>query len=411
MRAFLLVMDSLGLGAAPDAQDYGDVGANTFGHIALACAEGRGDGEGLRVGPLRIPTLLSLGLGLAAREASGLDLPFETPGRLRGAYGWAQEISRGKDTPSGHWEMAGLPVDFDWSYFPDAVSCFPPELIEAIVEQGAIPGALGLRHASGTTVIEELGETHLLTGAPIIYTSADSVVQIAAHEEAFGLERLYRLCEMTRKLIDPYNVGRVIARPFLGDRRTGFVRTGNRRDYVTPPHGPTLLDTACEAGRDVVAVGKIADIFAGRGVTHKVKAASNMAVGAAVMRKLEDASEGSLTFANFNDFDTLFGHRRNVAGYALALEEFDVWLAGFLDAMAPGDLLAISADHGCDPTWPGSDHTREYVPVLLAGDGVEPVSLGRRTSFADVGQSIATHLHLPPLGCGVSCLAETAESD
>jgi phosphopentomutase len=402
MRAFLCVLDSFGVGSADNA-DPAEQGADTFGHIVEACAAGKADREGLRAGPLNIPNLTALGLGLAGEAARGAPLPLAHPQPAQGLYGFAREISFGKDTPSGHWEMTGLPVQFDWGYFPQTDS-FPPQLIADLIREADLPGVLGNKAASGTEIIEELGEEHIRTGKPIVYTSADSVLQIAAHETHFGLERLYRTCEIARRLVDEHNVGRVIARPFVGERVGEFKRTTNRHDYAVPPHGDTLLDRAKTGGRDVIAVGKVPDIFAGRGVTHPVKAGDNPSVFAALMAGLKDNADGSLMVSNFNDFDTLFGHRRDVAGYAAALEQFDAWIPAIRAAMAPGDLMVFSADHGCDPTWAGTDHTREYVPVLAFGPGVEGGPLGRRETFADIGQTLAAHLQLPALAAGTAFL-------
>jgi phosphopentomutase len=403
MRAIVIVLDSLGVGAAADAQVYGDRGADTFGHIAEACAAGRADND-RRAGPLDIPHLAALGLIDAAESARGAALPVARPASRTGRFGHAAERSRGKDTPSGHWEMMGLPVLFDWGYFPNTQPCFPRELTDALIERGGIGAILGNRHASGTRIIEELGAEHLRTLYPIVYTSADSVLQIAAHEERFGLERLYALCQLARELVDPYHIGRVIARPFVGEPDRGFTRTGNRRDLATPPHGSTLLDAAKAANREVICIGKVADIFAHRGVTRTIKAHGNRAVMQRLLDAMGDAPDGSLLFANCVDFDTNFGHRRDVSGYARALEEFDGYVPSLRDTMRPGDVGIITADHGCDPTFPGSDHTREYVPVLAFGAPVTPGSLGRRSSFADIGQSLARHLALPPLDSGVSFL-------
>ena len=403
-RAFILVLDSLGIGASADADLFGDAGADTLGHIAERCAAGQADGEG-RNGPLAIPNLARLGLGMAAMESRGRPLAGlqDAVSPPEGAWGYAVEQSRGKDTPSGHWEIAGLPVPMDWHYFPDTEPCFPADLIAALVDRGGLAGILGDRHASGTEIIEELGEEHIASGKPICYTSADSVFQIAAHEEHFGLDRLYRVCEIARELVDPLGVGRIIARPFVGENAAGFTRTTNRRDYTTPPFAETLLDRAVAAGREVVSVGKISDIFAGRGITRRVKAGGNMALFDCLMAEAGEVADGSIIFVNFVDFDTLFGHRRNVAGYAAALEEFDRRLPAFEARLHPGDLVLMTADHGCDPTWKGSDHTREHVPVVFFGPGVRTGSLGRRDGFADMGQTVAAHLGLEALDHGVAC--------
>jgi len=402
-RAIVVVLDSLGIGAAADADRYGDRGADTLGHIVEVCAAGRADSE-RRAGPLNVPHLTALGLIEAAQAARRAPLPAQRPAFLTGRFGHAGERSRGKDTPSGHWEMMGLPVEFDWGYFPHTQPCFPKELTDALIEQGALAGILGNRHASGTQIVAELGAEHLRTLQPIVYTSGDSVLQIAAHEERFGLERLYALCQVARRLVDTYRIARVIARPFVGDAAGGFVRTGNRRDLATPPHGPTLLDVLQKAGGEVICIGKVADIFAHRGVTRTIKAHGNRAVMEQLLQAMGAAPDRSLLFANCVDFDTNFGHRRDVSGYAGALEEFDTDVPRLRAAMQAGDVAIITADHGCDPTFPGSDHTREYVPILAFGGPVTPGSIGARASFADIGQTLAGHLSLPALDAGISFL-------
>jgi len=403
-RGFILVMDSFGIGATADAAAYGDTGADTLGHIAAACRDGLADRAGLRSGPLRLPNLTRLGLGEAARISTGqVPAGLETDLPIAGAYGCAAEYSVGKDTPSGHWEMAGLPVLFDWGLFPRTRPCFPPDLIAELVQRGRLPGILGDCHASGTEIIRELGVEHIRSGKPICYTSADSVFQIAAHETHFGLERLYDLCRIAKELLGPLNIGRVIARPFIGETPETFVRTANRKDLTTPPHDDTLLDQLVAGGRQVVSVGKIADIFADRGFTRKVKAPDNMALFDAMLAEAEVAPDGTLVFVNFVDFDSLYGHRRDTIGYAAALEQFDRRLPEFERCLRPGDLALISADHGCDPTAPGTDHTREHVPMLWFGPEVRPANLGRRHSFADMGQTLARHFGLPPLPAGEAC--------
>jgi phosphopentomutase len=402
LRAIIGVLDSFGLGAAPDAERFGDAGANTFGHIAKACSEGlpRAGGTG---GPLNIPNLLSLGLGNAAVEADpGVEIA--VPARVVGKFGYAAEIGRGKDTPSGHWEMMGLPVDYEWGFFPRTVPSFPSELTKAFIEQTGVPGILGDCHASGTDILDALGEEHIRTGKPIVYTSADSVFQIAAHETHFGLERLYEVCHIARDLVDNYNIGRVIARPFVGEQVGAFKRTGNRHDYAMPPHAPTLLDRYSAAGKAVFGIGKISDIFAAKGITHYVKAFTNEEVFDAMMNLVKTGPDDAIIFANFVDFDTLYGHRRDVAGYAAALEAFDRRIPELRANLRPGDLAIFSADHGCDPTWPGTDHTREFVPVLAFGPGIAPGPIGERRTFADIGQSVAKHLGIAPLPVGTSFL-------
>lgn len=404
-RAFLFVLDSFGIGGAPDAEAYGDLGANTLGHIAEQCAAGLADRADLRKGPLSLPHMQSLGLAEAALAASG-ELPsgWELAVRPRGLHGAAAEVSHGKDTPSGHWEIAGQPVMFDWGYFPDDGAAFSDELIAAIASQGDVPGILGNCHASGTEIIASLGAEHMRTGKPICYTSSDSVFQIAAHEESFGLDRLIKLCQTVRSLVDPLNIGRVIARPFVGTPETGFDRTGNRRDFSVPPPGPTLLDQISDNGNRVFAVGKISDIFAHQGVTDLRKANGNAALFEATLKAAKDAKDGDLVFTNFVDFDMLYGHRRDVPGYAAALEALDAKLPRFAKLLKPGDLVLMTADHGCDPTWRGTDHTRERVPILGFGPGIAARSIGIRRSFSDIGATVAAHLGLPPLANGRSFL-------
>lgn len=398
-RAFILVLDSLGIGYAPDADRFGDVGADTLGHIARWCAEGKADKAGLRSGPLNVPYMASLGLGLAAELVTGAVPPGLETVVLRGRFAAAQEVSLGKDTPSGHWELAGVPVSFEWGYFPPDFPSFPPELVDVLIDKGDLPGILGNCHASGTEIIARLGTEHIESGKPICYTSADSVFQIAAHEEHFGLERLLQLCEAARELLEGYNIGRVIARPFVGEPGA-FTRTANRRDYSLPPPEPTLLDRLKDAGREVVSVGKIADIFAHQGLTKKVKAPDSDGLFDLVENEIESAPDGALTFANFVEFDSEFGHRRDVAGYADALERIDRRLSAVRAQLRSGDLVIITADHGCDPTWEGTDHTREYVPVLMFGPDVLPGEAGVRETFADVGQTVAAHLGIDPLDNG-----------
>ena len=406
-RALLLVLDSFGIGASADADAFGDSGANTLLHIAQACARGEADNT-QRQGPLHLPNLARLGLGHAAALSVGVfppGLPAES--QVEGAYGYARELSSGKDTPSGHWEMAGVPVLFEWGYFTEQQNSFPPELLEALIKRGNLPGILGNCHASGTTILEQLGDEHRRSGKPILYTSADSVLQIAAHEDDFGLERLLALCEIARELCDPYTIGRVIARPFKGDSPSTYVRTGNRHDYTVPPPAPTVLDRLCEAGGQVFAVGKIGDIFAHRGISRLFKADGNDALFDATLNALAEAPERTLIFSNFVDFDMLYGHRRDIPGYAAALEAFDRRLPELLAQMRPDDLLLLGADHGCDPSFAGSDHTREHIPVLARGAGITPGSLGERDSFADFGQTLADFFRLPPCSHGRSFLHET----
>lgn len=404
-RAFLFVLDSFGIGGAPDAEKFGDVGSNTLGHIAEACANDDADIPNGRNGPLQVPLMETLGLGLAAKAAcANLPAGFSQTPKLQGFWCNAAEVSRGKDTPSGHWEIAGVPVTFDWGYFPEEIPCFPDELTRALIDEFDLPGIIGNRHASGTQIIAELGEEHISTGKLICYTSADSVMQIAAHEEHFGLERLLEICVFAKGLVEPWNIGRVIARPFTGENADNFERTGNRRDYSVPPPEPTLLDRLKDAGRQVIAVGKISDIYAHCGTTDVRKANGNAALFDTTLKAMDDAKEGDLVFTNFVDFDSLYGHRRDIAGYATALEYFDQRLSELMAKLGPGDIIILTADHGCDPSWHGTDHTREQVPVLVFGPGLDAGTGGARDTFADIGETIAKHLGIAPGKHGISFL-------
>ena len=395
-RAFLIVMDSVGIGGAPDAGEYfndgrPDTGANTLAHIAQAqAAAGR---------PLRMPNLDALGLGAAIRLASGEDAP-GLGAAPQGLWGAATEVSRGKDTPSGHWEIAGVPVPWDWHYFPDTRPAFPPDLTARIAKAAGTAGILGNEHISGTEVIARLGARHVQTGWPICYTSADSVLQIAAHEELFGLDRLYRLCQDVAAMVHPMRLGRVIARPFIGTEGA-FTRTPNRRDYAIAPPGDTILDLAAGAGRMTHAVGKIGDIFSHRGIGRLHKGKSDADLAEHLLALADTAGPGSLTFANFVEFDSVYGHRRDVAGYASALEWFDGVAGALIARLRPGDLAIFTADHGNDPSWSGTDHTRERVPVLGWGLGARQIGL---VGFADIAASVAEYLQLPPAGPGRSFL-------
>lgn len=403
-RAFVFVLDSFGVGGAADADRYGDAGANTFGHIAEACASGQADRQGLRGGPLRLPNMASLGLRRAGEIATGFSFDDNASLLASSFHGAAQEISIGKDTPSGHWEIAGLPARFDWGYFPDTVPSFPVELTQAMIREGKVPGILANRHAPGTTVIEEFGEEHIRTGKPICYTSVDSVLQIAAHEAHFGLERLYEFCTVVRRLCDPLKIGRVIARPFLGETAATFKRTANRRDYAVSPPEPTLLDRLTTEGHRVIAIGKIGDIFAHRGISEIRKGAGNMAMFDAALSAMDDAVDGDFVFANFVDFDSEYGHRRDVPGYAAALEAFDRRLPEAFSRLRPGDLFMLTADHGNDPTWTGTDHTRERIPVIGVVPGLKGGDIGLRPTFSDIGETVAEHLGLPRGAHGASFL-------
>ena len=365
-RVFVIVLDSAGVGFLPDAGEYGDnggdLGANTLGHI--------GDAVGLTV-----PVMESLGLGYIT-PIRGVE-PVAAP---RGAWGKAASRSKGKDTSTGHWEIAGVIMDKALPTFPKGI---PPEIVQAF-EARIGRKTLANSIASGTQIIEEYGEEHVRTGFPIVYTSADSVFQIAAHEEAVGLDLLYEWCNIAREMLD---VGRVIARPFIGAPGS-WQRTANRHDYSLQPPGTTILDRLSAAGQDVVSVGKISDIFAGRGVTVSYPIKSNDEGIETTLRLAREPGQG-LVFTNLVDFDMKYGHRRDVVGYQHALQAFDAQLATLLSLLRDDELVIITADHGCDPIFKGTDHTREYIPVLVAGPRVVPVDLGVRASFADIAATIA----------------------
>jgi phosphopentomutase len=381
-RVILIVMDSVGIGALPDASVYGDEGSDTLGNVAR------------HVG-LEVPTLRSLGLARVARIGGASPPP-------AGAFGRMAEASPGKDSVTGHWEMTGIVLDKPFPTFP---SGFPADLIEEF-ERRIDRKTLGNTVASGTAIIDQLGPEHLRTAAPIVYTSADSVFQIAAHEAIIPPEELYRLCEIAFDLVARgLGVGRVIARPFVGAPGS-FARTTNRRDFALEPFGPTLLDGLKGSGLPVVGIGKIEDLFAGRGLTKAIHTKSDDDGMHAIGRELELTADG-LIFANLVDFDTAYGHRNDVSGYAANLERFDAQLARLIPKLQREDLLIVTADHGNDPTTPSTDHSREYVPVLLHGEAVEPgADLGTRTTFADLGQTLAELLGAPWLSHGRSFLED-----
>lgn len=393
-RAIILMLDSLGIGGAPDADKFGEAEANTFGTLArFREQQGR---------TLHIPNLVKLGLAKASELSVG-QYPegVEKTEEVVGAYGACSEISFGKDTPSGHWEMAGVPVLFDFGYFSDRTQSFPKSLTDKILARANLTGFLGNCHSSGTEILQALGEEHMKSGLPIFYTSSDSVFQIACHEETFGLERLYELCKIAREELADYNIGRVIARPFIGNNAADFQRTGNRHDYSLNPPGTTVLEKLInEQQGQVLAVGKIADIYAHQGISKYIKATGFDELYDRTLSAMDEAPEQSIIFTNFVDFDSSFGHRRDVDGYASALEAFDLRLPEIMAKMRPDDILYLTADHGCDPAWPGSDHTRERVPVVMYGQNVPAGSVGIRDTFADIGQAVAKQLGLSPMEYG-----------
>jgi phosphopentomutase len=369
-----MVLDSAGIGEMPDAADWGDAGADTLGNI-------------LKSRKVHLPNLQKLGLG-NIRPLAGLP-PVEAPA---GSYGKCTLKSHGKDTTTGHWEMAGIILKNAFPTFPGG---FPPRIIDEFVANAGIPGILGNVPASGTEIIKDFGEEHVRTGKPIVYTSADSVFQIAAHEEIIPVGRLYEICEIARKILNGDDeVARVIARPFLGNTAGDFKRTENRHDYAIPPPSDNLLPTLKDAGLDVVCIGKIASIYDSMGVTQDLTAKNNDQTIEQTINALNAESKG-LIFSNLVDFDMLYGHRRDTEGYAKALEHFDNRLPEILDALNEGDLLMMTADHGNDPTKEGSDHTREYAPLLVYGKRAKPgVNLGTRQSLSDIGQTIAANFEL-----------------
>ena len=412
-RVMITLLDSFGIGWARDAEAFGDKGSDTLGHIAEWMAKNRRNADG---SPryLALPHLAAMGLETAHLLSTGKMLAYPLSGealqgdpldggRVKAAYTCAEEVSKGKDTLSGHWEIAGVPVEFDWGYFPDKPKCFPRELVDALIKEGNLPGVLGEKLASGTEIIKELGEEHMRTGKPIIYSSADSVLQIACHEETFGLERLYDLCRLSFELVKPYKIARVIARPFVGTKADDFQRVAaHSHDYAVPAHEDTLLDKLIAAGGHVYAVGKIADIFAHRGITKHYPAAGLDKIFDATLQAVKDAPDRTLVFANFVDFDSSFGHRRDSLGYGEGLEYYDSRLPELWALLQPDDVLLITADHGCDPTWKGTDHTREKIPVLFYGQPVEPQRIPPFHTFSDIGQTLAAYLGVGPLGHGTA---------
>jgi len=415
-RAIILVLDSFGVGYAEDADKFGDVGANTFINLAKAYYQ-----EQNKV--IQLPHLGALGLHELAKQASsveawqafdacllagGSNIEHFYVSPTKGAYGYMAEISTGKDTPSGHWEMAGVPVLFDWGYFTNKEIAFSTELTTAITKKTGINGFLGNCHASGTVIINDHAAEHISTGLPICYTSADSVFQVAAHEKHFGLDNLYKYCEQVRELLDELdlNIGRVIARPFVGDVTHGFTRTGNRRDYSVLPPDTTVLEKITNSGGQVISVGKIADIFAHQGISIATKATGIDALINSTIEHLHTAADNSLIFTNLVNFDQDFGHRRDPIGYAQELEAFDKRLPEIINAMQDDDVLFLTADHGCDPTWPGNDHTREFVPLLTYHRLVQSLSLGKRDSFADLGQTLAELFKVESMPYGTSYCSE-----
>lgn len=402
-KVIVLLFDSFGIGEAPDAKDFGDEGFDTLGHIV--------DHFKSNSKSLSLPNLSKKGLKKAAEhnrgQALALDIANGDETIENAKYGYCAEISKGKDTPSGHWELAGVPVLFDWYYFTakEGESCFDKEFIDRWIEEsGLTDGFIDAGHASGTQVLEEFGCESCVTKKPIVYTSGDSVFQIAAHEDYFGLERLLDLCKVARELLNEMGmqVGRVIARPFVGESADEYVRTGNRRDLSILPPAPTLLDKLVQAGGGVISIGKTADIYANQGISKSIKATGLEDLFDKTIEAYIAAKDNSLIFTNFVDLDSSFGHRRDPKGYGEALEYLDSRIPN-LDSVIDDDTIVImAADHGCDPTAPGSDHTRECIPFLLWGKVIESEFIGARDTFADIGQSIADFMGVEKLNYGKS---------
>lgn len=395
-RVIILMMDSFGIGGAPDAAQFDNIGANTFGHIVG------------RYPNLRIPNLHHLGLSEIAKAADStapsLAIQPKSPIDIGVIKAHMSELSVAKDTTSGHWELAGVPVLDDWGYFKADYPSFPANLIKTICDEAGIDGILGNIAASGTEIIQELGEEHIKTGKPIFYTSADSNIQIAAHEELFGLEKLYNLCEIAYKHAKPYRIARIIARPFVGQKAGEFTRTTNRHDYSVLPFAPTVLDKLKTAGGNVIAIGKITDIYANQGITKTIHASGLEELWDVTLDEVINAPDNSIIFTNFVDFDMYWGHRRNVEGYAKGLEYFDTRLPEIIPLLRKDDIVFITADHGNDPTYKGTDHTREQVPMLLFGKNITSRFAGKSSTFADIGQTIAQYLKLEPFAYGKSFL-------
>ncbi len=395
-RVIVMVLDSFGIGALPDAANFGDNGCDTLGHIDQYCKEHNLE--------FNIPNMLKLGLGKAYNTVNGKTLfTDKNDYTVNGIHGASKEKSSGKDTTSGHWEIGGCPVNFDWGYFTEHENSFPQELLDKIVTRAKIPGYLGNCHASGTTIIAQLGDEHVKTGKPIFYTSADSVFQISCHEESFGLDNLYNLCQIAREELEPYNIARVIAHPFDGNNADNYARTKNRKDYSLLPSAPTVLDVCKENDGEVVAIGKIGDIYAHQGTTIEIKASGLPELTDKTLDAIKTYITEKPTYimTNLVDFDMNFGHRRDVIGYKEALEYFDTRIPELVASLNTEDILIFTADHGCDPTAKGSDHTREHIPVFGYYQGKE-LNIGVRETFADIGQTIASHLGLPTLNFGTS---------
>ncbi|WP_343155119.1 phosphopentomutase [Buchnera aphidicola (Kurisakia onigurumii)] len=401
-KVIILILDSFGIGSTEDSYKFSDHGSNTFGHISQFCHMQYLYGKRNK---LHIPNLISLGLGLSYKYIHS-EFPTGINNcnkNIIGSYGYASEISSGKDTISGHWEIAGVPVLFNWDYFKSTENSFPKVLLEKILFSAKIKGILGNCHSSGTEILEYLGEKHIKTKYPIFYTSSDSVFQIACHEHIFGLKNLYELCYLVRKILDEnnYKIARVIARPFIGYEKRNFIRTNNRKDFSIPPSDITVMEKLItERQGSVISVGKIFDIYSGVGITKKIQAYGSKNLFSSTISAIKSCNKDSIILTNFVDFDSVWGHRRDVLGYANELEKFDEMLPNLLKLITKQDLLIITADHGCDPTWIGTDHTREYIPILIYKKNNLPIFIGHRKTFADISQTIAKYFCLSKMNYG-----------
>ncbi|QCI19538.1 phosphopentomutase [Buchnera aphidicola] len=409
-RVILIVLDSFGIGSTKDSYKFKDNGSDTFGHIAEYCFRGLANSK-LREGLLKIPNLVQLGISKAAeksRKKPVIGLEINNSLDLIGSYGYAEEISSGKDTSSGHWEIAGVPVLFNWDYFLEYKNSFPENLLKKIVDKCFLHGYLGNCRSSGTDILSVLGEKHIKTKYPIFYTSADSVFQIACHEKIFGLNNLNKLGQDIRKILDEekYNIARVITRPFLGQSKSEFYRTGNRHDFSVKPTSVTIMEKVIKEKKgNVISIGKISDIYANVGISKKIKATGIDELFNCTLTEIQECNQdNSMIFVNFVDFDSSWGHRRDVSGYAAGLELFDSRLPEILKSLKKDDLLIITSDHGCDPTWFGTDHTRENIPILIYSLSIEPKYLGFRKTFSDIAQTIASYFGTTRMNYGKNML-------
>ncbi|HET9678695.1 MAG TPA: phosphopentomutase [Buchnera sp. (in: enterobacteria)] len=406
-RVFLIILDSFGIGSCGDSYKFGDYGANTFGNIAKMCFLEHAN-HGGRSGVLSIPNLMSLGIGEIFKKITG-NYPFGIlkTNVIKGCYAYSSSVSKGKDTFSGHWEIVGVPIFKEWCYFDQIKNSFSELLLNEIITSSNLSGFLGNCHASGTEIIKKLGVEHLLTKKPIFYTSSDSVFQVSCHEQEYGLDNLYNLCKKIRFILDKnkINIARVIARPFIGTNPINFKRTEKRKDFSITINKKTVLEKLIlEKGGSVYAIGKISDIFSGVGITNSTTTKNLSESFRETIRSIKSCKKNSIVIANFIDFDSLWGHRRDVSGYAKGLEYFDYNLPRILNILKKNDLLIITADHGCDPTWKGTDHTREYIPILFYKQNIGNKFLGHRKTFSDISQTISKYFGISKMNYGTSIL-------